>query len=57
MEFHYLAPFVGALIACLVMVGIADLLIAPLVMMLATSTLVLITLGLSATVPALALQL
>jgi len=56
-KFRCLIPFVGAWIASLVMIEIADFLIAPLVMMLATSTLVLITLGLSTTVPALVLQL
>jgi len=51
-KFRCLIPFVGAWIASLVMIEIADFLIAPLVMMLATSALVLLTLGLSATVAA-----
>ena len=52
MKLRYLIPFAGAWIVSLVMIGIAGLLMAPLLMMLATAAFVLLTLGLSATVAA-----
>jgi hypothetical protein len=52
MKLRYLIPFAGAWVASLIMIGIADLFMAPLLMILATVAFVLLTLGLSATVTA-----
>jgi hypothetical protein len=52
MKFRYIIPFADAWIAGLAMIGIADFLIAPLLMTVATSAFVLLTLGLCSTVAA-----
>ena len=44
----YLTPFVGAWILSLLLIGIAELLLAPILMMIATAAFVLLSLGLSA---------
>ena len=44
----YLTPFAGAWILSLVLIGIAEILLAPILMMIATAAFVLLSLGLSA---------
>jgi peptide/nickel transport system substrate-binding protein len=52
MKLRYLTPFAGAWVACMIMIGIAGLLLSPPLMVVATGAVVLLTMGLTATVAA-----
>ena len=49
MKMRYLAPFIGAWIISLILIGIAGILLVPTLMMVASAAFVLLSLGLSAT--------
>jgi len=49
MKMRYIAPFIGAWIISLILIGIAGILLVPTLMMVASAAFVLLSLGLSAT--------